>query len=458
MTRKYDFDLVIIGGGAAGLIGAKTALGMGKRVAIVEASRPGGDCTWHGCIPSKTIIRVAHMAHVIKHATRWGLSLQGGTLSTQEVLRYVRSVRQRIYQSHTPEALEALGIKVLLARARFLSPQEVELQGQGTLRARYFLLATGSSALVPPLEGLQEVPYLTNANIFELEALPASLLILGGGPIGIELAQAFNRLGVQCTVVEMFERILPREDEEPVALLSRHLQAEGLRLLVRTKAIKAEKTPQGIALLVEGPAGREKLRAQGLLVAVGRVANTEGLGLEAARVEHSPRGIKTDRHLRTTAPNIYAAGDVVGPYQFSHMAEEQALTAVLNMFLPIKRRMSYAQVLWCTFTDPELAHLGLTEQEARERLGRSARVFRYDYQRMDRARTDGAALGLAKYILDAKGRLVGAHILGPSAGETIHEAQLLRALGIPFRKAGPVVHAYPHLHRRPEAPCWTSLC
>jgi pyruvate/2-oxoglutarate dehydrogenase complex dihydrolipoamide dehydrogenase (E3) component len=350
---------------------------------------------------------------------------------------------KKVYDSHPASVFEKAGIDVLFGSPRFLDSHRVELNGK-VLSSKKFMLCTGSSAVLPPLEGLSAVPYYTNENIFELETLPGSILVLGGGPIGIELAQAFSRLGVTVTVVEAGDRILARDDRELAEMLAGRLHNEGLGLRTGTKAIGVAKDAQGITLAVETAQNpREVLKAEALLVAVGRKPNVEGLDLEKAGVQYGSKGIAVDAYLRTTAPNIYACGDIVGPYQFSHMTEYQAVTATRNAFLPFRKKVNYRTVAWCTFTDPELAHAGMTEDEARVLFGDRVQVYRWSYGDTDRGRTDGTEQGLAKYILGPDGRLLGAHILGERAGDIIHEAQLLRHLDLPFSAVAQMIHIYP---------------
>jgi pyruvate/2-oxoglutarate dehydrogenase complex dihydrolipoamide dehydrogenase (E3) component len=358
-------------------------------------------------------------------------------------MHYVRGAVKKVYDSHPASAFEKLGIDVLFGEPKFLDSHHISM-GDKVLSAKKFMIATGSSAFIPPIEGLASVPYLSNENLFDLETLPPSMIILGAGPIGMEMASALNHLGVAVTVVEMAERIMIREDEELTRLLADHLVAEGISILTGTKAVRAAQKDGGITLTVEdAQKQRRELRAASVLVAVGRKPNVEGMDLEKAGIQYSPKGITTDEFLRTTAPNILACGDVVGPYQFSHMTEYQAVTAVRNAFLPFRKKVNYDTVAWCTFTDPEFAHAGLTESEARERHGDAISVYRYEYKNTDRGRTDLADFGRAKFICDKRGRLVGAHILGERAGELIHEAQLLRHLDLSFTKIAPMIHIYP---------------
>ena len=457
---KYDYDLIAIGAGAGGFVSTKVAAGFGKKAAMIEKKKLGGECTNAGCVPSKALLRAAHIAHQARQLRDYGLELSvDPVISAKSVMQYARSAVKKVYDSHPAAAFEKLGITVLFGSARFLDRHHVELNGR-VLSAKKFMLCTGSSALVPPLDGLSSVPYYTNENIFELETLPDSMIVLGGGPIGIELASAFNRLGVRTTVVEMGAAILARDDRELAQMLAGRLASEGLSIMTGTRALSLSRSGGGIALaVVNAQQQRQVLQAQALLVAVGRRPNTEGLDLEKAGVQFGPHGVVVDKHLRTTAPNIFACGDVVGPYQFSHMTEYQAVTATRNAFLPFRKKVDYDTVAWCTFTDPELAHAGMTEQEARERYGDRIAVYRFGYGDMDRGRTDNTEFGMAKYIVGPRGRLLGAHILGERAGDIIHEAQVLRHLRLPFTAIAQMIHIYPtytDVVRQPAKRCYVD--
>ncbi len=443
---SYDYDLIVIGGGAGGLVASKIAAGLGKRVALVERERLGGECTNRGCIPSKALIRAAAAAHAVMSLGRFGLEPRGDAApGTGKVMKYVRSCVRTVYEGHSARALADAGITVLDGSAAFIDNERIGLNGR-VLSARRFIIATGSSAFVPPIDGLGQVPYLTNENFFDLQTLPSSLIMLGGGPIGIELSQALNRLGVRVTVVEAAGRILPREDAELAGLLAARLAEEGVAILTDTQAVRADSRNGTTVLTVRnGKNGPRGIEADALFIAAGRIANVEGLALEKAGVKYTPQAVVTDSRLRTTAPNIYACGDAAGPYLFSHMTEYQAVIAARNALLPFKKKVNYDTVAWCTFTDPELAHAGLTEAEARKRYGDRIVVHRYEYRKADRAVTDGAEYGLAKFICNRRGMLLGAHILGERAGEVIHEAQMLRHLHRPFTAIAPMIHIYPTL-------------
>jgi pyruvate/2-oxoglutarate dehydrogenase complex dihydrolipoamide dehydrogenase (E3) component len=422
---EYIFDIVIVGGGAAGFVAAKFALGVGKKVAIVEKERLGGECTWTGCVPSKALIRLA----------RSGMD--------SNIMDEVRAVRQKIYDTHTPEMFEKMGIKVFVGVAKFINNKELVV-GETKIKAKKFIISTGSSPFVPPIDGLSETPYLTNQNFFDLKNLPKSLLILGGGPIGTELSSALVKLGVAVSVVEMQKHILSREDEELALMLQEKLIKDGVKIYTQTKAIRVEKKDAQIVLYCQDENEKEIiLSAETLLVATGRKPNLDGLALESAGVEYDRRSIKTNKKLQTSQKNIYACGDVVGPYQFSHMAEYQAIIAARNSLFPWYKKVNYENKTWVTFCDPELASVGLNEKLAREIFGDRVRVYKIDYSSIDRAIVDNKTFGRAKFICDKKGNLLGAQILGPRAGEIIQEVQFGKTMGINFAKFDNVIHAYP---------------
>jgi len=456
--KKFDYDLIVLGGGAAGFVSAKMAQGLGKKVALIEKNRLGGDCTWFGCIPSKTLIKVSTIAHQINNTGKFGL-LQNTDISpdTDHVMEHVRSVVKRVYDGHTPETFTKIGIDIFFGEAQFIDNHRIAL-GDKILSAIKYMISTGSSPFIPDIQGLDAVPYHTNRTIFDIEKLPASMIVLGGGPIGTELAMAFHRLGVRVHILETADRILIREDRELADMLSLNIQGEGITLLTKIKPLRYFCKNGRIVLAYQDEKNRPgTIDADTVLIAIGRKPNVQGLNLEKAGVEYSAQGIKTNKRLQTTASNIYSCGDVVGPYRFSHMAEYQAVIATRNALFPFQKKVDYRHVAWCTFTDPELAHAGLTEQEAREKLGDRIRVYRHEYKNTDRGRTDGIETGISKFICDSRGTLIGAHILGKHAGDLIHEAQLTKSLGIPFYKIYSAVHIYPTLSdivRQPAKLCY----
>ena len=427
MGRK-PYDVVIVGGGAAGLVAGVAAGAFGARTAMVELEeRLGGECSWTGCIPSKALIHQASLAYR-------GCSLQPDVMGT------VRKIREEASKaSKAKSVLENYGVDIYSGPSSFQDNHTL-VKGDGTvIEAKKFILCTGSSASVPSIEGL-EGGYLTNRDVWELPTKPDSLIIIGGGPIGTELAQAFHRLGTKDTLVHSRERLLRRDDAELAGELTALLQDEGLDIRLNTRVRKVEKTDEG--WLVE--AGEGQIFGRHLLLALGRRANTEGLNLEAAGVEYSEGKITVNKQLRTTAGNIWAAGDCTGGLRFSHIAEIEAKAAVRNALFPFSSKVNYQGGPWATFTDPELAHLGLTEEECRER-NYKYRVYSQAFAGDDRAITDRTTSGRVKIIASPLGRLLGVHILGPRAGELINEFVLARRKGLRLQDIGLTVHVYPSL-------------
>ncbi len=449
---ELDYDLVVLGAGSGGISSVNLAKKLGKKVALVEKRKIGGDCTWYGCVPSKALIKAAKVAHEVGRLADYGLSLAEGVgsgspaaIDASGVLDHVRAVRAEIYEGERPEVFEAAGIDVFIGEPCFVDNHTIAIADK-TLAAKHFVIATGSHPFVPPIPGLADIDYLTNETLFERKTLPDCLFVLGGGPIGVEMAAAMSRLGVKVTVLQRGPRILPRDDEELVAILTERLRSEGLEILTGCEATGFTKDGEQVHVTLKDSAGTEHSRdADCVLVAVGRRPNTPGLDLEKAGVDYSDHGIVADEHMRTTAKNIYAVGDVIGSYQFSHIAEYHANIAVPNALLPlpVKRSFDHTNVVWATFTDPELAHAGLTEAEAMEECGDSVLVYRHPYAKVDRARTDLSTEGLSKFVCDSHGKILGIHILGERAADLLHEAQLARFLGVPFDRIHEMVHIYP---------------
>ena len=428
------FDLIVIGSGAAGLTSAFTALGFGKKVLIIEKHKSGGECTWSGCIPSKGLINQAKDVFIAKKFAK--IEVDSATILTQ-----VRAISEAIYTHETPEVLEQAGAVFVQGEAAFVSSKVIQV-GAEQYRGKKIIIATGSSPAVPPISGLSAVPYLTNDNFFEQDKLPASILVLGAGAIGMELAQAMNRLDVQVTVVEMMPEVMFREEPDMAALIREKLSSEGVVFHLGTKAVAVESSPTGVRLTVSQGESEQVLEAEKILVALGRAPNISGLNLAAVGIE-TERGIVVDQYLQTTAKGVYACGDVAGPYLLSHMANYQAKLATLNALLPIRRKVNYAHVAWTTFTDPEFARAGMTEAEARAAQGDSIRVYHYDFNKLDRAKTKAGDMGRIKLITSSRGKVLGAHIIGERAGEMIAQVQVVKTLGLNFAKVQGVIHPYP---------------
>jgi pyruvate/2-oxoglutarate dehydrogenase complex dihydrolipoamide dehydrogenase (E3) component len=439
-----SYDIVIIGGGPAGLVASKLAAGLKRKVALIEKDKLGGECTITGCIPSKALIHSARCVYNASLLKQFGLKVETQELDTSLILEHVRDVVQEVYATHTPEILRKSSIDVYFDEPTFKDPYTMQV-GNHTLRAKKFIIATGSRPFIPPLPGIDKVPYLTNRSLFALSTLPQSMIILGGGPIGIEMAQSLNRLGVKITVVEMADRILAKEDPELTTLLAEQFIAEGVLVKTSSKATKVIQNNGFITLsLVDKENSGTAIQAETLLIAVGRQPNVESLGLENIGVALTSKGIQVNAALQTTVPHIYACGDIVGPYQFSHMAEYQARIAVRNALFPwFKQRVDYTHKTWVTFSDPELATAGLSEQEARAAYGDSINIYRHSYDNTDRGKTDGVTTGLGKFICDRKGRILGATILGPRAGELIGEIQVGSYYNRRLGDLYTIIHPYP---------------
>jgi anti-anti-sigma factor len=444
MKKAYDYDLIVIGAGIAGMVSAMTAHGLGKQVAVVEKLRVGGNCTNSTCIPSKALIRLSHLSRDMARLDRLGLrAAPAGGLDSRKVMAHIRNIVQKAYEKDLPETFERIGIHVVSASAAFVDPHHIQSNGQ-TLSADKFIIASGTSPLIPDIDGLGNIDFLTNENLYRLDDLPKSLIILGGGVDGLEYASAFGRLGVETTVVGTATRLLPGADREIVDYLLRALQAEGIRLLTGTKPVNLYNRQDQVSLRVErGEGAGEEIHAERLLLAVGRKPDLKGLSLEKAGVHYDSRGIITDNKLQTSIPNIYACGDVVGPYQLASTAEAQAILAATNAVSPIKRSIDYRNNVYVIFTEPPLAYIGLTEEQAREKFRDKLKVYRFDYATMRRALIDGNEVGVAKLLCDGHGRIVGAHILGEAAPEVIHEVLVIKALNKPLHKLRSVTHAYP---------------
>jgi len=442
-----DFDLIVIGGGAAGLFAASVANALGAKVCMIDKERLGGDCTWFGCMPSKAILNCAHTAYALKQAYNVGLTLSPEvSFNADKVMDHVRDIVSEISTHHPPEVFEKRGITVKFGRVRFIDTKRIEIDGE-RLQAKKIILCTGSHPVVPPIDGLKDLDYLTNENIFELEKLPKSLIVLGGGPIGVELSQALSRLGVSVSIVEMMDRLLFREESQASDILEKQLKAEGLNILTGKKAVKfAKKDGLVHATLEDSSGNQEEVSAENVLVAVGRAPSLEGLSLENAGIEYSRTGVKVNGYLQTTNPNVFACGDIVGPYMFSHVAAYQASVCVRNcLFKKIAwQKVNYANVAWATFTDPEVAHLGLTEEEAMKKYKR-VKVYKTDYTGCDRAITDSVKEGLVKVVTNKKGYILGASIVGANAGEIIQGLVVAKSLNQPLAKIAPMLYIYPTL-------------
>jgi pyruvate/2-oxoglutarate dehydrogenase complex dihydrolipoamide dehydrogenase (E3) component len=402
----FDFDLGIIGGGAAGLTAASGAARFGAKTILIEKAKTlGGDCLHFGCVPSKTLIRSAGVWALARRSREFGLpGLELPPVDLAAVMDRVRAVVDTIQEHDSPERFRGLGATVRFGEPRFTDSRTVSVDGD-RVTARAWIVATGSGPALPPVEGLADVPYWTNETVFSRKELPGRLLVLGGGPVGVEMAQAFRRLGSKVVLVESGEQLLASEDADVAEILRDRLEAEGVVVFTGTKALKAESAGSAVRLLVapsEGAGEPRTIEGDALLVAAGRKPNTEGLDLRAAGVPHFPRGIPTDGHMRTYVPHIYACGDVNGLFPFTHVAGYEAGIALSNAVLHIPRKADYSKVPWCTYTDPEIASVGFNEGRAKAG-GVDYRVLTTSFREVDRALAEGETAGKIKVLIRPTG-------------------------------------------------------
>jgi pyruvate/2-oxoglutarate dehydrogenase complex dihydrolipoamide dehydrogenase (E3) component len=413
---RLDVDICVIGGGSGGLSVAAGASQMGASTVLVEKHKMGGDCLNTGCVPSKALLAAGHAAEAVRHAGRFGVEASIGGVNAEGVFGHVHGTIAAIAPMDSVERFEGLGVNVIQAAAKFTGPKEVEAGGK-RIRARRFVIATGSSAFVPPVPGIDTVPYVTNETVFEQTTLPRHLIVMGGGPIGAELAQAHRHLGCKVTVLEMFT-IMPKDDPELVEVVRARLVADGVELCENARVVRVEKTAEGIDVVAEQDGAERIISGDRLLVAAGRRPTVDGLGLEAAGVAFSPKGIEVDSRLRTSNKKIFAIGDVAGGYQFTHVAGYHAGVVIKNALFRLPAKVDYAGLPWVTYTAPELAQVGLTEAQAREQ-GHDIRVLRWPFHENDRAQAEGETDGLVKAIVTPKGHILGCGIVGAHAGELI---------------------------------------
>jgi pyruvate/2-oxoglutarate dehydrogenase complex dihydrolipoamide dehydrogenase (E3) component len=439
------YDLVVIGGGSAGLSAVGFGLEVDASTALVERNRVGGDCTWSGCVPSKSLLRAARVAHEMRTADTFGITPTEPQVMLKPLMDRVHEVIKETYAEETPEVLREKGADVYLGEARFLDPHTLSINGE-TLKARNVVLATGAHPFVPPIEGIEDVDYLTYESIWELETLPKHLIAVGAGPIGSEMSQAFRRLGAAVTLIEGRDRVLGRDEPAASEVMGRIFEREGIRLKLNSKATRVWQDEAGIHVLTEDGEQDEEIVGDALLIAVGRHPNVEGLDLEKAGVAYSPRGIEVNAKLQTSQPHIYAAGDCIGSYQFTHYAGWQATQAVRNAFYPGASKGRREWVPWTTFTDPEVAHAGLMEAEAREKYGDAVGVHRFSFEQIDRARAEADTEGFVQLVHKGS-RVLGVTIVAARAGELIHEWILALEHGVKVRDITTSIHVYPTYSR-----------
>ena len=416
MMNEITADICVIGGGAGGLSVAAGASQLGANVVLLESGKMGGDCLNHGCVPSKAMIAAAHAAHAVRSADRFGIGAGEPSVNFEKVHEHVRDVIGAIAPNDSVERFEGMGVRVIQERGKFVGANKVQAGGT-VITAKRVVISTGSRASVPPIPGMEEVPFLTNETIFNKKVAPDHLIVIGGGPIGSELAQAHRRLGCSVTIIEMFS-LLGRDDPELTEVVKNRMKAEGILMREGSKIIGVERSDRGVAVVIEEDGGEERIEGSDLLVSAGREANLEGLDLEAAGIDYDKHGVTVDNRLRTTNKRVFAIGDAAGGFKFTHLAGYHAGIVIRNMLFRLPAKVDHSALPWVTYTDPELAHVGMTEAQAREKHG-DIRVLRHSFAENDRAQAQRETDGMAKVITTAKGIIVGASIVGPHAGELL---------------------------------------
>lgn len=440
MSSTLNVDICVIGGGSGGLGVAAGAVQMGAKTVLIESGKMGGDCLNYGCVPSKALIAAGKHAKAMTDGADFGITPVKPQVDFAKVNAHVKDVIAGIAPMDSVERFEGLGVTVLQGAGRFVDKRTVEVNGQ-KIKARRIVVATGSSAATPPIPGLEEVSYLTNENIFDLTTCPEHLIIIGGGPIGMEMAQAHLRLGARVTVLEAF-KLLGKDDPELTAIVLDRLRAEGADLREGAKIARIDQAGGEVSITLETDAGEEVIKGSHLLVAAGRKPNLEGLNLEAAGIDYTPRGIKVDDRLRTSNKKVFAIGDVAGGLQFTHVAGYHAGIVIRNALFRVPAKADHSSVPWVTYTDPEMAHVGLTEEMARQKMSK-VEVLRWPFAENDRAAAERKTEGLIKVITDSHARILGASIVGPGAGELILPWVMAVSQGMKVSTMASVIAPYP---------------
>ncbi len=442
ITKTIKADIAIIGAGSGGLSVAAGAAQMGAKTVLFEKGKMGGDCLNYGCVPSKALIAAGETAQAIRESAQFGVNGHEPDIDFARVHAHVHGVIGTIAPHDSVERFQGLGVEVIQEAARFTGPNEV-VAGDTRVTAKRFVIATGSSPMVPPIPGLDQVAYYTNETIFDLTEAPQHLIVVGAGPIGIELAQAHRRLGSQVTVVEAFG-IMGKDDPDAVAVIRARLEREGIVLRENSKVESVAGERNGVSIQVSAEGASERIEGSHLLLAVGRRANVDDLGLQEAGVEHSPRGIEVDARLRTSNKRIFAIGDVAGGYQFTHMAGYHAGIVIRNALFRLPSKVDYRAVPWVTYSEPELAQVGLSEAAAKEKDSKASATT-FPFAENDRAQAERAIEGFAKAVIDGRGRIVGATIVGRHAGELILPWVLAVQKGLKVADMASIIAPYPTL-------------
>lgn len=443
MTEQ--FDVIVIGGGTAGLVTASGCARLGRKVAMIEREALGGDCLWTGCVPTKALVASAKLAHQMRNAAAWGLEAVTPRITPRSIMDSMREQRRLISRHDDPQKFRNLGIDVIEGTARLRPNRQVQA-GDRTLEAKDIVIATGARTAVPPVDGLKETGFLDHVSFLNQDEFPASLLILGGGYIGIEFAQLFARFGSKVTVVEMLDEIINKEDADVIARVRQILRDEDIELFTGWAVKSVRRDGDRKVARIETKSGESKeITIDEVFVASGRRGNTENLGLEDAGVKVERSWVVVDKFLQTTAARVWACGDVHGGLQFTHVAAYEAVKLVRNMLFPGKSAVDYNDIPWALYTDPEVGHIGMTESEARAKFGEEVRTYKVDMHDVDRAVVDRTPTGLIKFVCDAKGRILGAHALCANASTVIEEVVLARRKGLKIGDLAQRISAYPSL-------------
>lgn len=443
MTKHLTPDICVIGAGSAGLSVAAGASQMGADVVLIENGKMGGDCLNYGCVPSKSLIAAAHAADTMRRGGRFGVNGREPDIDFAKVHDHVHGVIAAIAPMDSVERYEGFGVRVIQDTARFVSRDEL-IAGEWRIKARRTVIATGSSAGVPPIPGLDSTPYLTNETIFDLTERPDHLIIVGAGPIGAEMAQAHRRLGARVTIVDM-ARLMGRDDPEAVDVVRAKFAEDGIDIREQVAIKSVAGDGNGVVVTIERDGAEQVIDGSHLLIAAGRKPNIDGLDLEAAGIAATPKGIDVDARLRTSNRKVFAIGDVNGGYQFTHVALYHAGIVIRNALFKLPAKVNYRAVPWVTYTDPELAQVGETEAQARDTFGASAKVSKWPFAENDRAQAERETDGFAKIIMDPKGRVIGATIVGRHAGELLAPWSLAIAARMKIAKVANLIAPYPTL-------------
>ena len=443
---KYDYDMIVIGGGAGGLTSSTFAgQSAAKTLLIEKEEKLGGDCLHYGCVPSKSLIKSAYVANVIKNSEKYGLpKVELPKVDYKQVSQRIHKIVAGIQEHDEPEYIEKkYNVETKFGEPKFIDKHTIELKGE-KITSRYFVISTGSSAFIPPVEGLKDVKYITNIEVFSLDKLPEKLIVMGGGPIGLEMAQAMHRLGSEVIILQRGDMFLPKEDRDIAEFVRERLEAEGLKIYFNVDAKKVKKQGDNIIVTVEEEKTKKQIDFEGtdLLIATGRKANIEGLDLEKAEIKYTRRGIDVNKKMQTSQKNIYAVGDVAGGYQFTHVAAYEAIVAITNAILKIPSKTDYTKTPWATYIDPEIASIGYNEQRAKE-AGIEYIKHVENIEHNDRALAEGENKGLIKILMNKRGKVIGVQIVSFHAGDLIGEWIPVLNGNLKLSTISNAIHPYP---------------